>query len=198
MKAYTTDSIRNIAVVGHGSSGKTTLVEAMLFMSKAISRRGAVEEGTTTTDYDDEERRRQISLSMAVAPLEWKQIKFNFIDAPGYTDFIGEVRSALRAAEMALVVVDAVAGVEVGTELSWGYAEDEGVPRAVLVNKMDRENANFAKVVASLGGTFDAQFLPLMLPRRFIRNLAFPPSAYRLPLTTTSPGRITPSASTQR
>jgi elongation factor G len=164
MKAYTTDSIRNIAVVGHGSSGKTTLVEAMLFLSKAISRRGSVEEATTVTDYDDEERRRQISLSMAVAPLEWQQTKFNFIDAPGYTDFVGEVRSALRASEMALVVIDAVAGVEVGTELSWGYAEDEGVPCAVLINKMDRENANFAQALASLEDGFDVQFLPLMLP----------------------------------
>ncbi|MBN1248756.1 MAG: elongation factor G [Anaerolineae bacterium] len=164
MKAYTTDSIRNIAVVGHGSSGKTTLVEAMLFLSKAITRRGTVEEGTTTTDYDEEERRRQISLSMAVAPLEWKETKFNVIDTPGYTDFVGEVRSALRAAEMALVVIDAVAGVEVGTELTWGYAEDEGVPRAVFVNKMDRENANFSKALASLSDAFDAQFLPLMLP----------------------------------
>lgn len=164
MTEYTTDSTRNIALVGHGSSGKTTLVEAMLFLGKAISRRGTVEEGTTTTDYDEEERRRQISLSMAVAPLEWKKTKFNFIDTPGYTDFVGEVQSALRASELALVVIDAVAGVEVGTELVWGYAEDDGVPRAVLVNKMDRENANFDKALASLTETFDAQFLPLMLP----------------------------------
>jgi elongation factor G len=123
-----------------------------------------VEEGTTTTDYDEEERRRRISLSMAVAPLAWKQTKFNFIDTPGYTDFVGEVRSALRAAEMSLVVIDAVAGVEVGTELCWGYAEVEGVPRAVLINKMDRENANFEKALASLSESFEAQFLPLMLP----------------------------------
>jgi elongation factor G len=164
MKVYTTENIRNIALVGHGSSGKTTLVEAMLFLSKAISRRGKVEEGTATTDFDDEETRRQISLSMATAPLEWKGTKFNLIDTPGYTDFVGEMRSGLRAAEMALVVVDAAAGVEVGTELAWGYADDEELPRAVLVNKMDRENANFDKALASLAETFDAQFLPLMLP----------------------------------
>jgi elongation factor G len=164
MKVYTTESIRNIALVGHGSSGKTTLVEALLFLSKAIARRGKVEEGSTTTDFDEEERRRQISLSMAVAPLEWRQVKVNLLDTPGYTDFIGEVRSGLSAAELALVVVDAAAGVEVGTELTWGYAEDEGVPRAVLINKMDRENANFETALASLARTFDAQFLTLMLP----------------------------------
>ncbi len=164
MKTYDTENIRNIALVGHGSSGKTTLVEAMLFVSKAISRRGKVEEGTTATDFDEEERRRQISLSMAVAPLEWGGAKVNLIDTPGYTDFVGEVRSGLRAAEMALIVVDAAAGVEVGTELTWGYAEDELLPKAVLINKMDRENASFDKALASLGEAFDAQFLPLMLP----------------------------------
>jgi len=164
MKAYTTDSIRNIALVGHGSAGKTTLVEAMLFLSKAISRRGKVEEGTATTDFDAEEIRRQISLSTAMAPVEWKNTKLNFIDTPGYTDFVGEVKSGLRAADMALFVVDAAAGVEVGTELTWGYADEEELPRAVLINKMDRENANFDKALASLTDTFDAKFLPLLLP----------------------------------
>ncbi|MGC9469601.1 MAG: elongation factor G, partial [Anaerolineae bacterium] len=164
MKEYTTENIRNIALIGHGSSGKTTLTEGLLFLSKAISRRGSVEEGTATTDFDEEEIRRQISLSMAVAPLEWKKTKVNIIDTPGYTDFVGEVRSALRAADMALVVVDAAAGVEVGTELTWGYVDDEALPRAVFVNKMDRENANFDRTLASLNEAFDAQFLPLMLP----------------------------------
>ena len=164
MKAYTTENIRNIALVGHGSSGKTTLVEAMLFLSKAISRRGKVEEGTATTDFDAEETRRQISLSTALAPVEWKDTKINFIDPPGYTDFIGEVKSGLRAADLTLVVVDAAAGVEVGTELTWGYADQENLPRAVLINKMDRENADFDKTLASLGAAFDAKFLPLLLP----------------------------------
>jgi elongation factor G len=163
MKAYTTDSIRNIALVGHGSAGKTTLVEAMLFLSKATSRRGKVEEGTTTTDFDAEET-RQISLSTAMAPVEWKGTKLNFIDTPGYTDFVGEVKSGLRAADLALVVVDAAAGVEVGTELTWGYADEEDLPRAVMINKMDRENASFDKALASLSETFDAKFLPLLLP----------------------------------
>ncbi len=164
MKEYATDQIRNIALIGHGSSGKTTLTEAMLYVAKAIDRRGKVEEGTATTDFDDEEVRRKISLVMGVAPLEWKGKKVNILDTPGYTDFVGEVRSALRAADMALVVVDAAAGVEVGTELTWVYADEEALPRAVLINKMDRDNASFSKAFASLRETFNAQFLPLMLP----------------------------------
>ncbi len=164
MKEYTTQQIRNIALIGHGSSGKTTLVEAMLFESKAINRRGKVEEGTTVTDFDAEEIRRKISLSLSLAPVEWKGYKLNFIDTPGYTDFIGEVRSALRVADLSLSVIDAVSGVEVGTELTWGYAEQEGIPKAVLINKMDRENANYEKAMASLRETFKARFLPLMLP----------------------------------
>lgn len=164
MKEYTTQKIRNIALIGHGSSGKTTLVEAMLFLSKALNRRGKIEEGTTVTDFDDEEIRRQISLSTGLAPVEWKDHKLNILDTPGYTDFVGEVRSALRVVDLALSVVDAAAGVEVGTELTWNYANDEAVARAVLVNKMDRENASFERALASLKDAFDAQFLPLMLP----------------------------------
>jgi elongation factor G len=164
MKEYTTEKIRNIALVGHGSSGKTTLVEALLFLSKAVERRGTVEEGSTVTDFDDEEIRRSISLSTAQAPVEWKDHKLNFLDTPGYTDFIGEVKSALRVVDLALMVVDAAAGVEVGTELTWGYADEESLPRAVLINKMDRDNANFAAALDSLEEAFDAQFLPLMLP----------------------------------
>ncbi len=164
MKEYTTQKIRNIALIGHGSSGKTTLVESLLFLSKAINRRGKVEEGTTVTDFDEEEIRRNISLSMAMAPVEWKGYKVNLLDTPGYTDFIGEVRSALRAADLAMCVVDAAAGVEVGTELTWTYADDEHLPRVVVINKMDRENANFDRALASLNETFDAQFLPMMLP----------------------------------
>ena len=164
MKEYTTQKIRNIALIGHGSSGKTTLTEAMLFYSKAIGRRGSVADGTTVTDFDEEEIRRHISLNTAMAPVEWKDCKINVLDTPGYTDFIGEVRCALRVADMALLVIDAAAGVEVGTELTWGYASDEKISRAVLINKMDRENANFDRALASLEKSFDAQFRPLMLP----------------------------------
>ena len=135
MKEYTTENVRNIALIGHGSSGKTMLAEAMLFASKAIKRLGSVEDGTTVTDFDEEEVRRNISLSLATAPVEWKKIKINLLDTPGDTDFVGEVRSALRVADLALSVVDAASGVEVGTELTWGYAEDEGVLRvSTMVN----------------------------------------------------------------
>lgn len=164
MKEYTTENVRNIALIGHGSSGKTMLAEAMLFASKAIKRLGSVEEGTTVTDFDAEEVRRNISLSLGMAPVEWKKIKVNLLDTPGDTDFVGEVRSALRVADLALSVVDAASGVEVGTELTWGYADDGGVPRAVVINKMDRENASFEKTLTSLNEVFDVQFLPLMMP----------------------------------
>jgi elongation factor G len=164
MKEYTTKFIRNIALIGHGSAGKTTLTEAILFLSKAINRRGTVEEGNTVTDFDEEEIRRTISLTTALAPVEWGKYKINILDTPGYTDFIGEVRSALRVSDIALSVVDASAGVEVGTELTWVYADEEEIPHAVLINKMNRENANYDRALASLRETFNVQFLPLMLP----------------------------------
>lgn len=164
MKEYTTQMIRNIALIGHSGSGKTSWAEALLFASKATNRRGKVEDGSTVTDFDDEEVRRGISLSLGLAPVEWKGYKLNLLDTPGYTDFVGEVRSALRVADTALVFVDAAASVEVGTELTWVYAEEEQLPKVVLVNKMDRENANFDKVLDSLSESFDAQFLPVMLP----------------------------------
>lgn len=165
MKEYTTQQLRNVALIGHGSSGKTTLAETLLFISGATNRRGKVEEGSTVTDFDDEEIRRHISLSSALAPIEWKGNKINVMDTPGYTDFAGEVKSALRAVDLALVVLDAASGVEVGSELTWGYADEEELPRMVLVNKMDRENASFARALDSLQATFPGvSFLPLVLP----------------------------------
>ncbi|MCD6345705.1 MAG: elongation factor G [Anaerolineae bacterium] len=164
MKEYTTLQLRNIALIGHGSSGKTTLVETLLFLSKALNRRGTIEEGSTVTDFDEEEIRRHISLSTALAPVEWQGYKLNFLDTPGYTDFVGEVQSALRVSDLSLVVLDAAAGVEVGTELTWGYADSEDQPRMVLIDKMDRDNVDFERALASLNETFDARFLPLMLP----------------------------------
>ena len=115
MKEYTTQKIRNVALIGHSGSGKTSWTEAVLFTSKATNRRGKVEDGTTVTDFDEEEMRRGISLSLGLAPVEWKGYKLNILDTPGYTDFVGEVRSALRVADAAVVFVDAAAGVEVGT-----------------------------------------------------------------------------------
>jgi len=164
LKEYTTEKLRNVVLLGHGSSGKTSLAEAMLFTSGAINRQGKVEEGTTVTDFDEEEIRRQISLSLALAPVEWAGCKVNVLDTPGYTDFVGEMISGIRVADLALVLVDPVAGVEVGTELVWNYADQQDLPRMVVINKMDRENANFARTLQSLQDTFDRRFVPLHLP----------------------------------
>jgi elongation factor G len=164
MKDYSITNLRNIALVGHGSAGKTSLAEAMLYDSGAINRMGRVEDGNTVSDFDDEEIRRHISLTTAVAPLEWGNCKLNILDTPGFTDFAGEVKSAIRVADSALVLVDAVAGVEVGTELAWGYADERNLPRMVVVAKMDRENANFRAVLDKLSQSFQTSFVPLQLP----------------------------------
>ncbi len=172
MANYRTDQIRNVAILGHGSSGKTSLTEAMLFKTGAIKRMGRVEDGSTVSDWDHEEQRRQISINLSVVPIEVDSLKVNLIDVPGYQDFVGEVRSALHVAEAALVVVDAVAGVEVGTELAWDYLNEQQKPRVVFVNKMDRENADFQNVVANLQATFpDSTFIPMQLPIGAAENL---------------------------
>ena len=164
MKEYPTDSIRNLVLLGHGSAGKTSLGEAMLFNSGAISRMGSVGEGTTVADFDEEEIRRHISLNTALLPVEWKDRKLNVLDTPGFPDFVGEVKGAVRVADCAVLAVDSVAGVEVGTELSWSYCDDQGLPRLALINKMDRENANFQAALDSLRKSFHANFVPLFLP----------------------------------
>ncbi len=164
MNEYTTEKIRNIVLLGHGSSGKTSLAEAMLFQSGAVNRMGRVEDGTTVADFDEEEIRRKISLSLSLAPCEWKKHKVNVLDTPGYTDFVGEVISAVHVADAALVVVDAVSGVEVGTELVWSRAEARAVPRMVFINKMDRDNANFERTLDALRNAFEGNFVPVYLP----------------------------------
>lgn len=164
MKSYATDRLRNIALVSHSSAGKTILCEAFLHFTGAITRMGSIAEGTTVSDFEEEEKRRQLSLSTAVIPIEYKDHKINFLDTPGYTDFVGEVISALYVAEGAIVVVDAVAGVEVGTEVAWSYAEKFGRPRFLLINKMDRENADFQKALQQVQETFEARFIPVQLP----------------------------------
>ena len=164
MKDYATGQLRNVVLLGHGSAGKTSLAEAMLFASGAINRMGEVEGGTTVADFDEEEIRRHISLSLALVPVEWGGCKINVLDTPGYTDFVGEVKSAVRVADLALILVDAVSGVEVGTELVWNFADEQGLPRAVVVNKMDRENANLDRTLAALRETFGRNFVPVQLP----------------------------------
>ncbi|MBI3167802.1 MAG: elongation factor G [Chloroflexi bacterium] len=150
MKEYTTEFIRNIALVSHGGAGKTMLAESFLHVTGATTRLGKVEDGTTTSDYDDEEHKRKISIYTSVIPVEHKNYKINFLDAPGYTDFVGEMVSALSVADGAIILVDAVAGIEVGTELAWRYCDQFNLPRFIVINKMDRDNADFEKVYAQV------------------------------------------------
>jgi elongation factor G len=164
MKVYDAPSIRNIALVGHGGCGKTSLVSAMLFDMGAINRLGRVDDGTTVTDFDPDEIERRISLQTALAFGEWKKTKINLLDAPGYANFLSEARSALRVAEAAIVVVDAVAGVEVQTQKVWGYAEEYGLPRMIVVNRMDRERASFSRTLESLERSFGRGAVPLVIP----------------------------------
>jgi elongation factor G len=165
MKEYATDFIRNIALVSHSSGGKTILSEAMLFTTGALTRMGRVEEGNTVSDFEDEEIRRQLSLSTGVVPVEFKDHKLNILDTPGYTDFVGEVISALSVADSAVVLVDSVAGIEVGTEVAWNYAEHFDLPRVILITKMDRDNANFQAVLKSVRQLVgEATLVPVQLP----------------------------------
>ncbi|MBN1583221.1 MAG: GTP-binding protein, partial [Anaerolineae bacterium] len=164
MKDYKTEQLRNVVLLSHGSAGKTSFAEAMVFASGAISRMGRVESGNTVADFDEEEIERQISLSMAVVAIEWNGYKLNILDTPGTFDFVGEVKQAVCIADGALFLVDPVSGVEVGTELTWEYADDYNLPRMVVVNKMDRENASFDRALNSLNEQFDANFVPLLLP----------------------------------
>ncbi|MDY7039329.1 MAG: elongation factor G [Chloroflexota bacterium] len=164
MKDYKIGQLRNVALLAHSGAGKTSLAEAMLFDTGAISRLGRVDDGNTAADFDEEEIQRKISLSTAVIPCEWNGHKLNVLDTPGYMDFVGEVKGAVYVAENALIVLDAVSGVEVGTELVWGYADELNLPRMVFINKMDRENANFERVLQMLDEKFEARFVPIQLP----------------------------------
>jgi elongation factor G len=164
VKNYGTDTLRNISIIGHGGSGKTTLTESMLFYSGAIQRIGRVEEGTTTTDYDSDEIKKQITINAAMAPVEWKDCRLNFIDTPGYFDFVGEVIGSLRVVETGLVTLCAVSGVEVGTEKVWDLANKKTLPRIIFMNKLDRENANFAKTLAEAKDHFGPNVIPVQLP----------------------------------
>jgi elongation factor G len=164
MKEYQTKQLRNVVLLGHGSAGKTSLAEAMLFTSGAINRMGRVEDGTTVADFDDEEKNRTISLNLSIVPVEWRGHKINVLDTPGYTDFVGEAKSAVRVADLALILVDAVAGVEVGTELVWDFAEEQELPRMVVINKMNRENASLDRAMEALREAFEQNFVLINLP----------------------------------
>lgn len=164
MKNYPPDKIRNIALVGHSGSGKTSLAEALLFAAGVTTRLGKIEDGTTVSDWDPDEQKRGFSLNLSILPLEWAGHKFNVLDTPGYMDFMGEVKCGLRAAELALITMDAASGVQVGTEFAWRFADEISLPRALFVNRMDRENADFNACLSQAQALWGAKCLALHLP----------------------------------
>ncbi|MCA9831366.1 MAG: elongation factor G [Dehalococcoidia bacterium] len=164
MQVYDTQHIRNVILMGHGSVGKTSLSEAALFVSGATTRLGSVEDGNTTSDFDEDEHKRKFSINMTVIPVEWEDHKINFIDTPGYADFVSEVVSAAAAADAALVIVDAVSGPEVGTDRVWQIADRRAMPRMIVINRMDRENANFEAVLEACQRRWGHRVAPLQLP----------------------------------
>jgi elongation factor G len=164
VKQYPADRIRNVALVSHGGAGKTSLAEAILFDAKATTRLGRVDEGNTVTDFDADEIKRRISVSTAVAPVEWRDTKINILDAPGYADFLGEVKSALRVADAAVVLIDASAGVEVGTEHAWRLVDERAIPRVIFINKLDRENSDFGRALDSARAAFGKAIGPIHVP----------------------------------
>ena len=164
MKVYRAEQIRNVALISHVGAGKTSLVDAALYDSGAATRQGKVDEGSSVADYDPDELKRSMTLHAKAIPVEWKNTKINFIDTPGYADFVGEVKAGLRVADAALVVVTAEKGVEVGTELTWQYSDERNLPRMVLINKLDRENTSFDNALKSLRDRFGLKVVPLQIP----------------------------------
>ncbi|MCE7945856.1 MAG: elongation factor G [Chloroflexi bacterium CFX4] len=165
MKEYTTEFIRNVALVGHQGAGKTSLTEALLFTAGNTTRMGKIADGTTISDYDEDEKTRQLSISTALVPIEFQDHKINLLDTPGYTDFQGEVKNAVRVCDSVLVVVDAVHGPEVGTELAWQFADEFNQPLLVVINKINRENASFQRTLEALHVRFpEYKFVPVLLP----------------------------------
>lgn len=163
-KDFTIDKLRNVGLIGHSGSGKTTLMEALLNYSGATDRMGRVEEGNTVSDFDPEEKKRQISLQASVAPIFYNDHKINLVDLPGYFDFVGETIQGMRAVDIAMIVLSATSGIEVGTEKAWKYAEKISLPRAFYINKMDRENADFDKVYEELRERFGMPVVAVQYP----------------------------------
>ena len=164
MKNYTTDQIRNVSFLGHRGSGKTTLVEAMLWRAKVVAKPGSVEKGSTLSDYDEEEITRQFSINTSVISLDYQDKIYNILDTPGYADFKGEVLSALRVAGGAVLVVDANAGVEIGTEKAWRLLEERNIPRIIFINKMDKGAINYKKILMELKEKFGKKIAPFCIP----------------------------------
>jgi len=210
MKVYDAASLRNVALVGHSGAGKTQLVSALLFDAGAVNRLGKVDEGTTVTDYDEEEIARKHTLSDSVAYAEWNKTKINFIDTPGMANFLSDARAALRVADAALVVVDAVAGVEVSTEKVWEAAEELSVPRLVALNRLDRERASVERSIESLRSAFGRAIVPIHLPigeeKHFkgivdlvaMKAYTFPSDASGKPSEAEVPGDLADAAKTAR
>jgi len=172
MKVYGPEEIRNVALLGHGGTGKTSLTAALLFTAKAVTRFGKVDEGTAPTDYEPDEIEKKFSVSTGLAFLEWEKTKVNLLDTPGYGNFIADARGPVRVSDSALVLVSAVSGVEVMTGKAWEFAEEFGVPRILVVNKMDRENASFERALASIRENFGRLAVPLFLPVGEEKNFA--------------------------
>ena len=168
MATITTQNIRNICLLGHGGSGKTSLVEAMLYYTKGTDRLGKAIDGNTVCDYDPEETKRKFSLSASIAPIVMNHTKLNFMDTPGYLDFVGEVKQALRVCENALIVVNAKSGVEVGAELAWEHATEANASKAFFINRMDEDDINFDAIIDSLHALFGTSVCPMFIP--FIEN----------------------------
>ncbi len=164
MEQYGLENIRNLALLAHCGAGKTSLAEAILFTAKAITRLGKVDDGTTTSDYDPTEVKRKISINLSVLPCQWQGTKINLLDAPGYSDFVAEAKTAVRVSEGATLVVCAASGVEVGTEQSWAYCEEAKLPRLIFINKMERENADFYKTLEALQSKFTPRCIAVQLP----------------------------------
>ena len=166
MQTYKFENIRNVAVLGHGGCGKTTLVESMAYTTGIIQRMGRTEDGNTISDYDKEEAKRKFSISTSLVPIIWKDTKINFLDTPGYFDFVGEVEEAVSAADAAVIVVSAKAGLEVGALKAWDLCERYKLPRIIFVTDMDDDNASFRQVVEKLQETYGNRIAPFHTPIR--------------------------------
>jgi elongation factor G len=163
MPKYGLENIHNVVLLSHSGAGKTSLSEAMLFSAGVINRLGKVDDGSSTSDYDPDEAKRRISINLSILPLTWRERKINILDAPGYADFVGEVKAGMRVSEGAIIMVCAASGVEVGTEMVWDYCEEAKLPRLVYINKMDRENADFFKVVGEIKSNLGARCHPIQI-----------------------------------
>ena len=166
MKVYTTDNIRNVVLLGHGGSGKTSLVEAMAYLTNAITRMGKVSTGNTVSDYRKEEQKRHFSIGLSMIPIEWNQTKINLLDTPGYLDFVGEAEAAAAAADSAVICVSGKEGVEEGTKKAWELCEKYNLPRIFFVTDMDIDNASFRQVVEDLKALYGKKIAPFHLPIR--------------------------------